>query len=738
MNIGKGKTDKISTLFNGLLKKTTPYIPAMYTDGKDTFVSTTKQQQTEQKPTKEQLLSKLKEVDIPEESKAKIEKYAKEDYQIAQAYKLLSSPQLYQNQNVLNSLYLILYTAYSKNTELRNSLLDKYLSTPALYENEVMSSQIGNLISFATNMNKATMADIILSTPELYSSEEFTQNIDELDCISNGLEKEKILNKFLRREALYKNKEMQATIIDYLKTPTNGAQENFAYEVLDYIEQGIVSPQLAIQLVKYNEFKIEPENFKKLKNAIEPDVYSELSVDRNDIIAASRIVPLYNKSSIGEIPITQRNEVLKGLIKLNSRLFKTTDVLKKYFPLIPQSQEEYCAFLPKLATAIGVETKQLTSNQINEFNINLRELSLDVAKLSDEEIEGLEFSQKYSTDDFILDTLEIIAELSESEKSKVFDYFGFEFKENDKKPNGYSLVGYPINIESPEKKLQITDERTLQVIQALRENVIEYSEKNSITSNNEKIGALLNEMQKAFPEIHTMISKQQAEIKGNEALKYSLKVIQKIVQNPQFEGLSDSDKRVMLLTSLFHNIRKLGTTSDSAFDAYLISKKINLTDSEQIKLYKLIKNQNWLEEVDARYISNQEMIARYQNIAYDMQNGNTFELAKMFKKASLESEKTVDYVYQKSIDSLAEHSEMIEVYVEELQATKPILPITKLPKASDVNTKITTVNEDYSTNLKGVYQKDGLTIIRYNEVEDWGSLGFPKGSISSGIKKSGY
>ena len=204
MNIGKGKTDKISTLFNGLLKKTTPYIPAMYTDGKDTFVSTTKQQQTEQKPTKEQLLSKLKEVDIPEESKAKIEKYAKEDYQIAQAYKLLSSPQLYQNQNVLNSLYLILYTAYSKNTELRNSLLDKYLSTPALYENEVMSSQIGNLISFATNMNKATMADIILSTPELYSSEEFTQNIDELDCISNGLEKEKILNKFLRREAFYR------------------------------------------------------------------------------------------------------------------------------------------------------------------------------------------------------------------------------------------------------------------------------------------------------------------------------------------------------------------------------------------------------------------------------------------------------------------------------------------------------------------------------------------------------
>ena len=801
MDIRQNKTNNTTPVFKAICDTFNTYIPAMHVRGADTFVSTTKQQ----KPTKEQLLSRLKNVDIPEESKIEIEKYAKEDLQIEQAYKLLSDPRLYQNQNILDSLYGILSSSCKHNFEDRNALIDKYLSTPALYENKGISSSIGDLIKFANGKEKSIMADFILSTPELYSSEEFTQHISELGYALNGLNKERILNKFLRREALYKNKELQSSIIDYLKSAKNGAQENYACEVLDYVEQGIVSPQLAIQLVKHSEFKIEPENFKKLQDSIEPTVYEQLSIDRNDIISASRIIPLFNKASIAEIPKEQRNEVLKGLVKSNSRLFKTTDVLKKYFPLIPQTKEEYCSFVPALATSIGIETKSLIEDQVDDFFIDLNNLSSEIAKLSDEEFERLELSQKYSTNDFIMDTLNAISDLSETEKQIVCDYFGFELKEDKNSSVGFSLIGYPINTEAPEKLEQITDEKTKIVIENLRKNVVEYSENNAIISNNEKIGELLNGIQVAFPEIHTMIFRQTSP-KEEDILKHSLRVMKNLVQNPQFENLNDSDKKVILLTTMLHNIRantqrnekenkyddferlqeekalkdlyhriasrydsdsdfmflyeeelyrrrfydvnpkqtqaiiqaKKLQVGESAFDAYFLSSKFNLSTSEQIKLYTLIKNQNWLEEVSERYVSRSEEINKMQNLAYDMQNDNTFELAKMFVEASLKSAKMNDYSYERSIDSLSEHLEIIECYIDELKSTKPILPTTKLPKASEVNSRITTVNEDYSTNLKGVYKKDGLTIIRYNEVEDWEELGFPKGSISTGIKKSGY
>ena len=57
-----------------------------------------------------------------------------------------------------------------------------------------------------------------------------------------------------------------------------------------------------------------------------------------------------------------------------------------------------------------------------------------------------------------------------------------------------------------------------------------------------------------------------------------------------------------------------------------------------------------------------------------------------------------------------------------------------MPTASRINEAITVVNPDGSTNIKGVYKNsDGLVVIKFNEVEDWEVIGFPKGSCSKGI-----
>jgi hypothetical protein len=85
------------------------------------------------------------------------------------------------------------------------------------------------------------------------------------------------------------------------------------------------------------------------------------------------------------------------------------------------------------------------------------------------------------------------------------------------------------------------------------------------------------------------------------------------------------------------------------------------------------------------------------------------------------------------------YAQRIRGYINELKTSQPLLPQTKVPRAGRINEAITQVNPDGSTNIKGVYKdKDGLVIIKFNEVEDWEAIGFPKGSISHGIETAGY
>ncbi len=743
MDIGKGKINRIKSVFDRVFNRSNTYIPALHTKVEDTFVSTTKQTQKEEKPTKEQVLTRLQEVDISDEKKKLFEDYMDSDIRVAQAHKLLLDKRLYQNPSILGWLFDILTISDEKTLEARNSFLDKYLENPSLYQDDFISNNIGYLISFAQNPDRALMIDKIFSIPELYSSEEFKNGLNGIASAMNLYEKDDIFNKFLNSKTLHQNEEMKSSIFDLLNVAGDSRQVEYAKEVIGYVEQGIVTPKLAVSLVKYYK-RIDSEKFEKLKQTVNTETFEDLLSDMDDAIAASRLLPLCNKNSIAEVPKEQRKEVIRGIVKTNYDLFETTEILKKYFPLVPQTKEEYCSLLPALVNSIGVETKPLTQSQVDEFFVSLDELSNSIKRLSDEEFIALNFSQKYPKDEFITDVFRTVQGLSESEKQKVFDYFGFELQPNLINPTGFSLIGFPVNIDKPEKMAQISDDKTKVAIENLRENVIRFSENNEITSNNKVIGSILNEIQKSLPEVHTMIGRSQYGLHDYDVFKHSVKVMQKIVQNPKFDGLNASDKKVMLLASLFHDIRKAEEMPDPlhanqcSFDTYYLTKKFNLTEPERVKLYTLIKTHEWLKDVNKRGISQDERVERYKNTAYDLQNGNIFELAKIFTEADLKSIQVDDGFYNKFGEALKTHSKEIEKYIKELQATKPILPISRLPKASDVNSKITTINEDFSTNLKGVYKKDGLTIIRYNEVDDWEALGFDKGSISRGIEKDNY
>ncbi len=815
MDINKNNVNKPTRVFDKFISKTNTYIPAMHKNTVDTFEKTTKSVSFKGNTvTKEDVLSKLNNVDIPETVKKKIEEKLEKQNQIALANKLLSDERIYGNEYIQESLdsflssymqeeavegkssvidkYLsdptliespdaqkVLRTAlsfvtnandakmankllsdsrlysnpsikdkcasilnWSRTQELidvKFSIIDKYLETPELNENENIQRIIGGLIQRANSIHSGELAIKFLSEPNLYQNEGLQKNIHDIIASGHTDGKYEVVNGFLSNPALYENTSLQSSIHSILLQVMNPQDLVYSSKLFEFVKNGEIDTQLAINLVKSSD-KLRYKQVRKLRETIPQELFNKIAQSQHDLVIASSLLPLYGKNNLNEVPLVEKRNVLRGLLKSNADLFWAGKELQAAFPLIPKNREEYCSLLPSLVKSLGIETRPLTETQISEFENDILSLSSSVAKLSETEFDNLDVSLSYGKNEFIEDVLECVKDISQEERQKVFDYFGFEIKQNEKSPIGHSLIGYPVNIQNGEKLSQITETKTKEVIEALRPKVIEFSENNIVQSNDENIGTLLNKILDVLPELNTTINRPQHGAHQYDVFKHSLKVMQKIVQNPKFESLNDSDKKIILLASLLHDITKAEGRPDPnhetecSFDAFYIAKKFNLPQEEHKKLYKLIETHEWLKYVNNNEISQDDQIKRMQSVAFDLQNDNIFELSKIFTEADIKAIKKNDGLYSAFGPALEKFSKPIDEYINELRKTKPILPTTKLPKATELADKITTVNSDSSTNIKGVYKQDGLIVIKYNEVENWEDLGFAKADISRGIQ----
>lgn len=662
--------------------------------------------------------------------------------------KFLSDPRLYENETFCKKINQILsFMSIFRPQEFKISLIDKYLSDPRLYENESLKEKIGDIVCLTSTPERAEIKKLVidkyLSDPRLYENEGFCKEIgDIVECTSTPKSAEikiSLIDKYLSDVRLYGNENLQKNIADIIKWTDTQEKASLTTKLLPDVLKGEITPQLIVaNLVNYGQ--VSYKQLQKLEKTVGTEFFNKIHNNSTDVVAAANLIGLYGKNNINEIPIAEKRNVLRTIVKNNTDLFNISDDLKQAFPLIPTNKEEYCALLPALVKSLGIEVKTLEAEQVVQFNSSLDKLSSSLAKLSNEEFDNLVITQTYSKDEFIKDTLSIVKGLSKAEKQKVYDYFGFELHHNRKAPTGYSITGYPVNINNGKKLAQITDENTKQVVETLRKKVVAFSENNPIQSNNLVISQQLADILEFLPELRSSIGRMQYGAHEFDVIKHSLKVMQKIAQNPSFEKLNPSDKKVMTLSALLHDISKAEVISDplhnfeSSFDAYYIAKKFNLTQDEQIKMYTLINHHEWLKYVNKQGLSEEELTKRLQSVAFDFQNDNLFEMAKIFTEADIKSITKGDGLYDKFGDALKIHSKEVEEYITELQKSKPILPTTKLPKASEITSKITKINADCSTDIKGVYVKDGLVVVRYNEVEDWEKLGFPQGSISKGIE----
>ncbi len=446
-------------------------------------------------------------------------------------------------------------------------------------------------------------------------------------------------------------------------------------------------------------------------NALPEDVLKKFN--SGDAITYLRFENFIGKSNINELTQAEKRELMNKLIKNNSNSFGNGN---KMLPLIPKNQEEYCSLLNKLAKSIGIDTKPLTPEQMQAFTSGLKKLEHSI---QDVDIDNLDISLTFSRQSFIEKAKEAMANLSEGEQRKVMDYFGFEISDG-------KLKGYPINANNGAKLAEIKDKKTKQVIESLRQTVIDFSENNPIKTNlaDKTFEANLNEILKGLPELRPMIGKVQHHTHAYTLDKHTLKVLQGVVNNPKFKDLSEDDKQILTIASLLHDITKTEGIRDfahpmeSAFDAYYIIQKMNLPEEQQLKIYELIKSHNWLDRLNNPKNTADDIQRIAQDVAFDSRHTNTFELAKILCEADMKAVKKDSSFFEHHKKTLDEMSAIVDKYIKRIHETQIVLPQTVIPKASEIQNGV-------------IKEANGIknTVIYMNSAaEDLSQYGFSQGT----------
>ncbi|MBQ4647170.1 MAG: HD domain-containing protein [Candidatus Gastranaerophilales bacterium] len=689
---------------------------------------------------------------------------------ISTILKLINMP---EHGSVRYNFYTIMRNCMrEKNAKTMSGVLKKLTTEQRYLEDESMQRKMGYILARVSNsqdakfieeffklcdarpaLKDANMGTVIsefngknfgfirkyVNNQELYGNKSIRENIGS---ILKNIQKDKDTNGIIMPifEQFKKTQDLGEVNIGEILANVN--EKNFGF-IQGFLSSKTLrsSEEFKSKLIKILELSDKNADIEPLEEFVlktPPEKLAKLSSE--DIINLSNLVSIENLKDLNEIPLAKKKSLLDFIISKNISVFKISEKYGDNYPILPKTKDEYCALLNRLVKSIGIQTKPLTRQQINIFNGRMFELSDFLAKISDKEFAGLEITQSYTKESFIKDILEKVKGLDEKELQKVYDYFGFEIKTVPNSGGKLGLVGYPVNLNNGEKLAQIKNPKTKDVINSIRENVILFSENNKIIASNPLIQEYLNELLRLAPELRTTINKAQHGTHDYDIIKHSLKVMSKVAQNPSYKQLSESDKKVMLLSSLYHDITKAeGKISplhpqESAFDTFYIAKKFNLTRSEEVKLYTLIKHHEWLGDIN-KTTDEAARRAKIQSYAYDMQADNTFELAKILTEADLKGIKKDDSFYEYFKDDFARISKEVDKSIQQLRKTQPLLPTTKLPKADIISRAITKVNPDMSTNIKGLYKTpEGLIVIKFNEIEDWEALGFPKGTISKGIR----
>ena len=453
-----------------------------------------------------------------------------------------------------------------------------------------------------------------------------------------------------------------------------------------------------------------------------------------------------DRKRIHEFSLKEKRQLLNMLIRTGGSEVSTS--IKNLTPentIIPKTMYKRKLLINQLTESIGLKSKVLTEAQKQEFIETLGKIAQKDSGIMSTDFDTMSVHSRYpmpspkllySRTKFSSDIYEQVKDLPIVEQRKIFDYFSFEV---ESKGGRYQLNGYPFANKTAPAIHDIEDAKTLEVLEKIRPLVEKFSNGNKIyVEGNPKLEAELNKIIEIFPEFATTIGKYQHDTQEFTVDVHTLKVLQQVMSDTRFKDLSDADKQVIQLSTILHDITKLERAIDkshpaeSAFDAFYLVDRLNLPRSEKLKIYEVIKNHDWLEQINKkvkigenkyRDLTEQEKSIIANKIAFAHRQNDCFRMATILTKADLMGVQKGDAFYKKYEQAYIENVERIQKLIDKIKETAIHIPQTRIPKASELI-------EDGKI-VKSI-TKDGITnkVIYLEPGQDLSKIGFDEGVTS--------
>lgn len=402
--------------------------------------------------------------------------------------------------------------------------------------------------------------------------------------------------------------------------------------VLNYLKEGDAETQTILKelLALEKQGKISPEN---INEVLKLQAYQDYEF-------AEECLGLVKKLRGGEITNSQIKEAsffvtngipldifnLKNLSKyskaeLNDFALRIQGARCKDF-----SPEVFDAIRKELSALVKVNkvSPEVSNSFLKRFN--------DITKIFEKESLSIEklakaggINLQYTRNAFKNDIFKEIEHLPIAEQNRILARFGLANEGNG------IMSGLPVINESANlSQIEIALNKHIQRFLAPDNKVI-------LPTGFEELTPTLNDICRAIPEFKFTIGAAQHKTQTYNLAEHMLKALQENTRNPLYKELGISDRRILGMSTLLHDINKTerivtpGHALPSSHTVNAIVERIpDLTPMEKDRIINFVKNHHWLERVS----DNPKVI---DELAITFRSGNDFKMAKIFAESDLKA-----------------------------------------------------------------------------------------------------
>ena len=461
--------------------------------------------------------------------------------------------------------------------------------------------------------------------------------INQFDCAPlDEISKEQLLKLVDNdRISLYTTPNKKKFVFLMNRNANDGIQMGEAKGVLNYINGEQPNAKEAAESLKTllsleKEGKISAENITELLK-LHPAGYSK---------ECNEFISMLKKGEIEDKNISQALLMIENGIPLEvfnpKNLIKYSKENLHDFALVLQASRkklppELLGNISKQLSAL-VKVNNVSKEVIHDFITNF-EHKMNVFENSkhsiDELVKAGGIKLEYPRQNFKENILSAIKNLPDEKQNEILSKFGLNKKDEN------ILSGLPVFIEN-NRNLNSTEK-------IINEEIKKFLKENKIISPKgyEEYQTSLESICQTFPEFMFTVGSKQHQGHSKYLAEHMLMAVQENMKNPLYKTLSSSDKKVLGISTLLHDLNKIECSKD-ALHPLTSSESVNsivqrmgdLTTTERNRIINLVENHHWLTKIRDMNSVDSNIVS---DLAFKFRHSNDFKMAKIFAESDLKS-----------------------------------------------------------------------------------------------------